>query len=157
MRVVLQRALSANVTVDDVVLGAIDKGFVLLVGITHKDTLKDVQYLADKIVNLRIFEDEAGKMNVSLLDLLASDKEAAEGLGILSVSQFTLYGDCRKGRRPGFSDAARPDVAEPLYDAFNTTLRNYGLTVATGQFGADMRVNLTNWGPVTLIIDSPTV
>ncbi|MEY4479907.1 MAG: hypothetical protein RLZZ267_585 [Bacillota bacterium] len=155
MRIVLQRALSANVTVDDVVLGTIDKGFVLLVGITHTDTMKDVQYLADKIVNLRIFEDEAGKMNLSILDLHARDKETAEALGILSVSQFTLYGDCRKGRRPGFSDAARPDVAEPLYDAFNATLRTYGLHVATGQFGADMRVHLTNWGPVTLILDSP--
>jgi D-tyrosyl-tRNA(Tyr) deacylase len=155
MRVVLQRALSANVTVDDVVLGAIDKGFVLLVGITHTDTLKDVQYLAEKIANLRIFEDEAGKMNLSILDLQANDKQVAESLGILSVSQFTLYGDCRKGRRPGFSDAARPDVAEPLYDAFNATLRGYGLQVETGQFGADMRVNLTNWGPVTLILDSP--
>lgn len=156
MRIVLQRALSANVTVDDVVLGAIDKGFVVLVGITHTDTVKDVQYLADKIVNLRIFEDEAGKMNLSLLDLQTSENEGEIGLGILSVSQFTLYGDCRKGRRPGFSDAARPDVAEPLYDAFNEALRTYGLRVATGQFGADMRVNLTNWGPVTLILDSPS-
>jgi D-tyrosyl-tRNA(Tyr) deacylase len=146
MKIVLQRSLAANVTVDGEALGKIDKGLVLLVGITHADTLKDVQYLADKIANLRIFEDEAGKMNQSILD--------TPGASVLSVSQFTLYGDCRKGRRPGFSDAARPDVAEPLYEAFNEALRGFGLEVATGRFGADMRVNLTNWGPVTLILES---
>ena len=149
MRVVLQRALEANVTVDGRVLGSIDRGFVLLVGITHDDTESDVAYLADKIVNLRVFEDEQGKMNLSLLDMPAED-----GYGVLSVSQFTLYGDTRKGRRPGFSEAARPEVAKPLYEAFNEALRARGVRVETGEFGADMRVQLTNWGPVTLIMES---
>jgi D-tyrosyl-tRNA(Tyr) deacylase len=149
MRVVLQRALEANVTVDGRVLGAIDRGFVLLVGITHDDTESDIAYLADKIVNLRVFEDEQGKMNLSLLDM-----PAADGYGVLSVSQFTLYGDTRKGRRPGFSEAAKPEVAKPLYEAFNQALRDRGVRVATGEFGADMRVQLTNWGPVTLIMES---
>lgn len=149
MRVVLQRALEANVTVDGRVLGAIDRGFVLLVGITHDDTESDVAYLADKIVNLRVFEDEQGKMNLSLLDM-----PTEAGFGVLSVSQFTLYGDTRKGRRPGFSEAARPEVAKPLYEAFNQALRDRGMRVETGEFGADMRVQLTNWGPVTLIMES---
>jgi D-tyrosyl-tRNA(Tyr) deacylase len=147
MRVVLQRALSANVQIDGEIVGEIEKGFVLLVGLTHSDTLHDVNYIADKIANLRIFEDESGKMNLSIQDV--------EHAGVLSVSQFTLYADTRKGRRPGFSDAAKPEVAEPLYDAFNEKLRQLGLHVETGKFGADMRVNLTNWGPVTLLIDSP--
>jgi D-tyrosyl-tRNA(Tyr) deacylase len=149
MRVVLQRALEANVSVDGRVLGAIDRGFVLLVGVTHEDGEADVAYLADKIANLRVFEDEQGKMNLSLLDM-----PAEAGYGVLSVSQFTLYGDTRKGRRPGFSEAARPEVAKPLYEAFNQALRDRGVRVATGEFGADMRVQLTNWGPVTLIMES---
>jgi D-tyrosyl-tRNA(Tyr) deacylase len=152
MRIVLQRALDAQVSVDGQVIGAIARGLVLLVGVTHTDSIADVAYLADKVANLRIFEDEAGKMNLSLLDV-AGDGSV---YGVLSVSQFTLYGDCRKGRRPGFSDAARSELAEPLVGAFNTALRAKGLHVETGQFGADMRVQLTNWGPVTLILDSPT-
>ncbi|KYD10909.1 D-aminoacyl-tRNA deacylase [Heyndrickxia sporothermodurans] len=145
MRVVLQRSKQANVKVNGEVVGEITNGFVLLVGITHNDTEADVKYLADKIVNLRIFEDENEKMNYSLLDV---------GGQILSVSQFTLYGDCRKGRRPNFMDAAKPEKAEILYNLFNHMLRDKGVFVATGQFGAMMDVSLINDGPVTLIVES---
>ncbi|MFC5650127.1 D-aminoacyl-tRNA deacylase [Paenibacillus solisilvae] len=147
MRVVVQRSKEAAVTVDGQLVGSIDKGLVLLVGITHEDTEADVRYMADKIAGLRIFEDESGKMNHSV---------AQVGGAILSVSQFTLYGDCRKGRRPNFMAAARPEQAESLYVLFNETLSKAGLHVATGQFGAMMDVTLVNWGPVTLIIDSKT-
>lgn len=145
MRVVIQRCKDAKVTVDGAVIGEIGKGLLLLVGVTHEDTEKDAKYLADKIAGLRIFEDDAGKMNYSVTD--------TEG-AILSVSQFTLYGDCRKGRRPNFMGAAAPAVAERLYDYFNQELRAGGLQVETGKFGAMMDVSLTNWGPVTLILDS---
>ncbi|MDE5415036.1 D-aminoacyl-tRNA deacylase [Alkalihalobacterium chitinilyticum] len=145
MKVVLQRVSEASVTVNEEVVGKIGSGLMLLVGITHEDTVEDVQYLTDKIVNLRIFEDDEGKLNLSLLDV---------GGQILSISQFTLYGDCRKGRRPNFMGAAKPDVAEPLYEAFNEQLRQKGVQVETGIFGAMMDVQLINHGPVTLIIDS---
>lgn len=145
MRVVLQRSKEASVTVDGEVKGAIRSGAVLLVGITHEDTEEDARYVADKVVNLRIFEDGEGKMNHSLLDV--------EG-EILSISQFTLYGDCRKGRRPNFMNAAKPDHAESVYDYFNKVLKEKSVKVETGVFGAMMDVNLTNDGPVTLIIDS---
>lgn len=145
MRIVIQRCKNAEVTVAEEVAGRIAAGLVILVGITHADTEQDAVYLADKAVDLRIFEDEAGKMNYSVLDV---------GGAVLSVSQFTLYGDCRKGRRPNFMAAARPEIAESLYEAFNNRLRERGLTVATGRFGAMMDVSLTNWGPVTMIIDS---
>jgi D-tyrosyl-tRNA(Tyr) deacylase len=145
MRVVVQRCKDAKVTVDESVTGAIGKGLLLLVGVTHEDTEKDAKYLADKIAGLRIFEDEAGKMNYSVTDTQGA---------ILSVSQFTLYGDCRKGRRPNFMGAAAPVEAERLYDYFNQELRAGGLQVETGVFGAMMDVSLTNWGPVTLILDS---
>ncbi|SIQ20756.1 D-aminoacyl-tRNA deacylase [Peribacillus simplex] len=145
MRVVLQRSKAAKVVVADQIIGQIDSGLVLLVGITHGDTIDDAAYLADKIVNLRIFEDENEKMNHSLLDV---------GGSILSVSQFTLYGDCRKGRRPNFMDAARPEEANELYEAFNEELRKRGIHTETGQFGAMMDVQLTNDGPVTLILES---
>ncbi|WP_170007780.1 D-aminoacyl-tRNA deacylase [Bacillus fonticola] len=145
MKVVVQRSKQASVTVGGQIVGAIDQGVVLLVGITHTDTEKDVLYIADKIANLRIFEDENDKLNLSLLDT---------GGQALSVSQFTLYGDCRKGRRPNFMQAAKPEVAEPLYEVFNTALRNRGIEVATGQFGAMMDVQLINDGPVTLVIES---
>ncbi|MFJ7753223.1 D-aminoacyl-tRNA deacylase [Peribacillus muralis] len=145
MRVVLQRAKAAKVVVADEIIGQIDSGLVLLVGITHGDTIEDAAYLADKIVHLRIFEDENEKMNHSLLDV---------GGSVLSVSQFTLYGDCRKGRRPNFMDAARPEVANELYEAFNEELRKKGVHTETGQFGAMMDVQLTNDGPVTLILES---
>lgn len=145
MKVVLQRSKEASVTVDGEVKGAIRSGAVLLVGITHDDTEEDARYVAEKVVNLRIFEDEEGKMNHSLLDI--------EG-EILSISQFTLYGDCRKGRRPNFMSAAKPDLAESVYDYFNEALKEKGVKVETGVFGAMMDVNLTNDGPVTLIIES---
>ncbi|MBE4908102.1 D-tyrosyl-tRNA(Tyr) deacylase [Bacillus luteolus] len=145
MRVVVQRAKHARVIVDDTVVGSIDHGLMLLVGVTHSDTVEDVKYLSEKIVNLRIFEDDAGKMNLSLLDVKGQ---------ILSVSQFTLYGDCRKGRRPNFMEAAKPDYAEELYELFNQELRNKGIEVSTGQFGAMMDVQFTNVGPVTLILES---
>ncbi|WDH97826.1 D-aminoacyl-tRNA deacylase [Paenibacillus urinalis] len=145
MRVVLQRVSEAKVTVDQEVVGQINRGFMLLVGITHEDTQKDADYLADKIAGLRVFEDEAGKMNESIMDV---------GGAILSVSQFTLYGDTRKGKRPNFMAAARPDVAEPLYEYFNEQLRSKGLTVETGKFGSMMDVALNNDGPVTLILES---
>jgi D-tyrosyl-tRNA(Tyr) deacylase len=145
VRVVLQRSLFANVKVDGKVTGQIDKGYVLLVGLTHEDTKEDVRYVAEKVANLRLFEDEEGKMNRSIFE---------EGGSILSISQFTLYGDTRKGRRPSFSEAAKPDVAKPLWDLFNEELRNMNLQVETGIFGAMMDVSLTNDGPVTLIVES---
>ncbi|MBY0123914.1 D-aminoacyl-tRNA deacylase [Bacillus sp. S/N-304-OC-R1] len=145
MRVVVQRSKEASVTVNGEVVGSIPKGFVLLVGVTHDDNEKDAAFLADKIANLRVFEDESGKMNLSILD---------KGGDILSVSQFTLYGDCRKGRRPNFMDAARPDHALKIYEAFNAYLEEKGLKVETGEFGAMMDVQLINDGPVTLIVDS---
>lgn len=146
MRVVVQRCKHASVTVNEEIVGQIGKGLMVLVGITHTDTIEDAKYLAGKVAGIRIFEDEQGKMNLGLQDI---------GGEVLSVSQFTLYGDCRKGKRPGFSDAARPEVATPIYEAFNEALRSLGVGVETGIFGADMDVSLTNWGPVTLIIDSP--
>ncbi|WP_096201418.1 D-aminoacyl-tRNA deacylase [Bacillus sp. FJAT-45350] len=145
MRVVLQRVKQASVTVGNDVVGKINHGLMLLVGITHEDTIEHIKYVADKVINLRIFEDEDGKMNHSLLDV--------EG-EILSVSQFTLYGDCRKGRRPNFMSAAKPEQAEKLYDQFNTLLREQGITVETGKFGAMMDVSLVNHGPVSLIVES---
>lgn len=145
MRVVVQRSKAASVTVAGEITGQIENGLVLLVGVTHEDQEDDAAYLADKIVNLRIFEDDAEKMNLSLLDV---------GGQILSISQFTLYGDCRKGRRPNFMEAARPDQAVQIYDAFNRFLREKGVQVETGRFGAMMEVSLINDGPVTLIVES---
>ncbi|MEH7379823.1 D-aminoacyl-tRNA deacylase [Bacillus sp. JJ1533] len=145
MRVVVQRAKDARVMVQREEVGSIKNGLMLLVGITHNDTMEDIKYVADKIVNLRIFEDDEGKMNLSLLDVKGD---------ILSVSQFTLYGDCRKGRRPNFMDAAKPEFAEKMYDLFNSELREKGVNVETGSFGAMMDVQFTNVGPVTLIIES---
>ncbi|MDF0726806.1 D-aminoacyl-tRNA deacylase [Cytobacillus sp. S13-E01] len=145
MKVVVQRAKDATVSVEGSIVGSIDYGLMLLVGVTHSDTVEDVKYIADKIANLRIFEDEDEKMNLSLLDVKGQ---------ILSVSQFTLYGDCRKGRRPNFMDAAKPEHAKEVYELFNQKLRSKGLTVSTGQFGAMMDVKFTNVGPVTLIVDS---
>lgn len=145
MRVVLQRSLFAKVEVDGEVTGQIEKGFVLLVGIFHEDTEADVRYVAEKVANLRLFEDDEGKMNHSIFEM---------GGSILSISQFTLYGDTRKGRRPNFSGAAKPDVAKPLWDLFNEELRQKHLHVETGIFGAMMDVTLTNDGPVTLIVES---
>ncbi|WML54165.1 D-aminoacyl-tRNA deacylase [Neobacillus sp. PS3-12] len=145
MRVVVQRSKAASVTVAGEVTGKIDNGLVLLVGVTHDDNEDAAAYLADKIVNLRIFEDEAEKMNLSLLDV---------GGQILSISQFTLYGNCLKGRRPNFMEAARPDQAIQIYDAFNRFLQEKGVHVEAGCFGAMMEVSLVNDGPVTLIVES---
>lgn len=144
MRAVIQRVNGASVTVADEVVGAIGPGFVVLLGVTHTDTTAEADWLADKIAGLRLFEDADGKMNASLGD--------ADG-ALLVVSQFTLYGDARKGRRPSFTEAARPEQAEPLVDYFVKRLRERGLTVATGVFGAHMMVSIHNDGPVTLVLE----
>ena len=145
MRVVLQRVSSASVTVDDQELGAIGQGYILLVAIQDADTEAELDDLVRKITGLRVFEDEAGKMNLSIQDV---------GGSILSISQFTLYADTRRGNRPSFTDAGAPAYAEKMYDQFNTKLAATGLTVATGEFGADMKVSLVNDGPVTIIFDT---
>ena len=145
MRAVVQRVASSRVTVDERVTGEVKKGLLVLLGVTHDDTSKDVDYMVDKVTNLRIFEDENDKMNLSLKDI---------GGEVMAVSQFTLYGDARKGRRPSFSDAARPDVANPLYEEFVEKLRAQGITVGTGVFGAHMMVELTNDGTVTILLES---
>lgn len=146
MRVIVQRTTNATVRIGGEVVGHIDRGFMLLVGITHNDTQDDADYIAKKVAQLRVFEDADGKMNLSIKDI---------GGAILSISQFTLYGDVRHGNRPSFIQAARPEQALPLYEYFNTRLRTaYGLHVETGRFGADMQVEFVNDGPVTIIIDS---
>lgn len=145
MRVLVQRSLNSSVTVDNKIIGAIDHGLVLLVGFTEGDVEEDISYLAKKVVNLRIFDDENGVMNKSLLDIKGS---------ILSISQFTLYGDARKGNRPSYIKALNGTKASPLYDMFNQKLREYGVKVETGIFGADMKVNISNDGPVTIILES---
>ena len=145
MKVVLQRTKKASVTVDNEITGSITHGYLLLVGITHEDTMTDVEYCARKVAELRLFEDDEGKMNRSIHEV---------GGQILSVSQFTLYADTKKGRRPSFTNAAKPDHAKPLWDAFNETLKGHGLHVETGIFGADMDVALINDGPVTIIVES---
>jgi D-tyrosyl-tRNA(Tyr) deacylase len=144
MRALLQRVSSANVKVDGEIVGEIERGFVVLLGITHSDTRTEAEWLANKIAGIRLFEDEAGKMNLSLSDIAGS---------LLVISQFTLYGDARKGRRPSFTNAARPEQAEPLFQSFVTQLRRQGLAVATGVFGAMMQVEIHNEGPVTLMIE----
>ena len=145
MRVVIQRSKKASVSINQEIVGAIDYGFVLLVGIGEEDTQEDVEYLVRKISKMRIFEDGEGKMNLSLADV---------GGEILSISQFTLHANTKKGNRPSFIEAAKPDRAIPLYDAFNQQLREQGFKVEVGQFGADMQVSLVNDGPVTILIDS---
>jgi len=145
MRAVVQRVSSSKVTVDGELTGEINKGLLVLLGVTHDDTSKDVDYIIDKVLNLRIFEDENEKMNLSLKDV--------EG-ELLVVSQFTLYGDCRKGRRPSFSNAARPEVATKLYEEFIDKARKEGIVTQTGMFGAHMMVDLTNDGPVTILLES---
>lgn len=144
MRILLQRVSSASVTISGTVTGSIGPGFLLLVGFHQTDTPAEVQWLADKVVGLRVFNDADGKMNADLV---------AVGGSLLVVSQFTLYGDTAKGRRPSFIDAARPEVAIPLYEAFLAALRTTGVAVASGEFGADMKVALVNDGPVTLILE----
>lgn len=144
MRVVLQRVSQATVRIHDRVAGSIGRGFCLLVGFTHGDTPAQVDWMAEKISSLRLFSDSQGKMNLGLEET---------GGAVLVISQFTLYGDAVKGRRPSFIDAARPEVAVPLYERFLDVLRGRGLEVAAGEFGADMQVEIHNDGPVTLILD----
>ena len=146
MKAVVQRVTEAHVTVDGSTVGSIGTGLVVLVGVTSTDSRQDADYLTEKIVHLRIFPDDAGKMNRSLLD--------ASG-ALLIVSQFTLYGDCKKGRRPSFDAAAPSDQARDLYDYFVERLRLRNILVQTGVFQAEMQVHLTNDGPVTFILDSP--
>ena len=145
MRAVILRTNEASVTVEGQVTGQIQHGLLVLLGVTHEDTERDAKFLADKIAGLRIFEDGEAKMNLSVADT---------GGQVLSISQFTLYGDARKGRRPNFMAAARPEQAGLLYEQFNGFLRAAGLEVATGVFGAMMDVQLVNSGPVTILVDS---
>ncbi len=144
MRAVVQRVGRASVAIDGVVVGRIDRGLLVLLGVTQGDTPEAAAWLADKIVGLRIFNDADGKMNLDLAEI---------GGAVLVVSQFTLYGDCQKGRRPSFINAARPEIAIPLYETFVNAVKALGVPVATGQFGADMQVELVNDGPVTLVMD----
>lgn len=145
MRAVIQRVSQAAVSINEREVGRIDHGLLILLGVHDTDTQKEVDYLIKKIAQMRIFEDEQGKMNLSIEDVKGA---------LLSISQFTLFADTKKGNRPSFIAAARPETAIPLYEAFNEGLRQRGITVETGEFGADMAVSLVNDGPVTIIIDS---
>ena len=145
MRTVIQRVKYAKVNVDGKTIGEIDKGLLVLLGITHEDTIKEVKWLANKTKNLRIFEDEEERMNLSLEDVKGK---------ILIISQFTLYGNSTKGNRPSFIDAAKPDYAEDLYLKFIEEFKSFGIETQEGEFGADMKVELLNDGPVTIIIDT---
>ena len=144
MKIVVQRSKTANVVVDEKIVGEIDFGLVLLVGFTHSDSIKEIEYMVDKIINLRIFDDENGIMNKSLLDVNGS---------ILSISQFTLYADSRKGRRPSYVNALSSDKAKELYELFNKKLKEQNIRVETGIFQANMKVSLINDGPVTIILE----
>jgi len=148
MRAVVQRVSRAAVVIDGETVGAIQRGLLVLLGVAPADTEKEARWLAEKVAGLRVFNDEAGKMNLGVAEV---------GGGVLVVSQFTLYGDCRKGRRPSFIAAAPPEIAMPLYEAFVNALRALGLPVATGRFGAMMQVELVNDGPVTLILDTKEI
>lgn len=145
MRVVIQRVSEASVVIEEETVGKIGKGFVLLVGVGEEDEQEDVDYVVRKVGKMRIFEDEAGKMNLSLSEV---DGE------ILSISQFTLHADTKKGNRPSFTAAGKPEKAVPLYEAVNEGLRNEGFRVETGEFGAHMKISLVNDGPVTILVDS---
>ena len=145
MRLVVQKVSQSSVKIEGEIVGAIDKGYMVLVGITNGDDELLVEKMVDKLVNLRIFEDENDKLNLSLLDV---------GGSVLSISQFTLYANCKKVRRPSFIDAAKPDISSPLYDFFNKKLEEKGINVERGVFGAMMEVSLINDGPVTIILDS---
>lgn len=148
MKIVVQRVQYSSVKIEGKINGEIKKGFMVLVGFKNDDTQEIINKMVDKLINLRIFEDEQGKMNKSLIDVNGS---------ILSISQFTLYANCKKGRRPSFIDAAKPDIAIPLYDYFNEAIRKSQIHVETGIFGADMKVLLLNDGPVTIILDSDEI
>ena len=145
MRVVIQRVSRAKVTVDSEVVGAISRGLLVLLGVARTDTLEDARWLAEKVAGLRVFEDADGKMNLDVSEVNGE---------VLVVSQFTLYGDCRKGRRPSFIEAAPPEQAMPLYEAFVAGIKALGIRTATGRFRAMMQVESVNEGPVTLIVDS---
>ena len=145
MRCVIQRVIQASVTVGEELVGKIGRGYMILIGVSSEDTDKDLRYMAEKVPNLRIFEDENGKMNLSIKDV---------GGEILAVSQFTLYGDARGGRRPSFSTAARPEQANALYEQLVAAWREQGIHVETGRFRAEMQVSLVNDGPVTMLMDS---
>jgi D-tyrosyl-tRNA(Tyr) deacylase len=147
MRAVLQRVTRSKVTVDGEIAGEIGRGWLVLLGVAPADSAREISWLADKVANLRAFADAEGKMNLAVQDV---------GGSVLLVSQFTLYGDCLRGRRPGFTGAAPPSVAEPLYEQFAIALKALGVPVATGRFAADMQVELVNDGPVTFVIDTPT-
>lgn len=148
MKIVIQRVKESSVSIDGQIKGSIQKGYMTLVGFCESDTKAIVDKMIDKMIGLRIFEDDQGKMNLSLTDVQGA---------ILSISQFTLYADCRKGRRPGFTDAAKPDTAIPLYDYYNQKIQDSGIHVETGVFGADMKVSLINDGPVTILLDSQDI
>lgn len=148
MRGVVQRVLEAHVKVDGQIVGQIEKGLVVLLGVAQGDTEADLKYLVEKTIHLRIFEDDEGKMNRSVLDV---------GGSILAISQFTLLGDARKGRRPSFITAARPEEANAMYQAYVRQIQEQGVTVETGIFQADMKVHLVNDGPVTLVLDSSKI
>lgn len=148
MRLVIQRVSKASVEIEGKVNGKIDEGFMVLVGITNDDNKEVVEKMADKLINLRIFEDENEKLNLSLMDVKGE---------ILSISQFTLYANCKKGRRPSFLDAAKPEISKPLYEYFNKALENAGVYTETGIFGAMMKVSLINDGPTTIILDSKEI
>lgn len=145
MKIVIQRVKEASVKVDNNIVGSISNGLLLFVGVIEQDDILDIDYLVNKIINMRIFEDEFGKMNLSLID---------KGFDILSISQFTLFAQTSKGNRPGFSLAAKPDHALKIYNTFNSVIRSKAIKVEEGIFGAHMEVNLINDGPVTIIIDS---
>ena len=148
MKIVIQRVKESSVSIDGQIKGSIQKGYMTLVGFCESDTKAIVDKMIDKMIGLRIFEDDQGKMNLALTDVQGA---------ILSISQFTLYADCRKGRRPGFTDAAKPDTAIPLYDYYNQKIQDSGIHVETGVFGADMKVSLINDGPVTILLDSKDI
>lgn len=145
MRAVVQRVTGASVSVSEEVIGKINKGFMVLLGVGEGDTDEDMKYIADKIINLRVFENENGKMNLSIKDIRGE---------LLVISQFTLYGDCRKGRRPSFDKAGEPNMAKKLYEEACQYFKSCGIETQTGQFAADMQVSLINDGPVTMLLDS---
>lgn len=148
MRAIIQRVKKSKVSIEGKTIGEIEKGLTVLLGVSDTDTEKECDYLADKLINLRIFEDDCGKMNRSLLDIQGE---------ILIISQFTLYADCKKGRRPSFVKAARPEKAIPLYERFIQHFQNLGVSTQTGKFGADMLVSIENDGPVTIFLDSEEI
>lgn len=148
MKLIIQKVLESNVKVDGQIVGEIKRGYMVLVGFTQNDTVDIIDKMIEKMIHLRIFEDEAGKMNLSLLDVSGQ---------VLSISQFTLYANCKKGRRPSFVQAANGEIAKPLYDYFNEGVRGKGIYVGTGIFGGDMKVSLINDGPVTIVLDSDEI